>query len=121
MKYSRGYIVGLLAQVGIQVGLLAPEYHCKTVDGDTLTSSQFKNTVVLIANVSGCTTSSFKHFKELVKTYGSNLKIIGLNTNVNKDLGDNMVDVNDIYNQDILTNFRKYYGTFDCFLINEEG
>ncbi len=108
-------------QLGVQVGLISPEYRFRTVTGDTLTSAVFKNKKVLIVNVSGCTPSSYEIYKELNKAAEGKLTILGINSGVVKGLSGMMVDVTDSYNEFIYNKFRNAYSSYDCFLISEEG
>jgi hypothetical protein len=108
-------------QVGVQVGLISPDFRFKTVTGDTLTSVVFKNKKVLIVNVSGCTPSSYEIYKELNKAAEGKLTILGINSGVVKGLSGMMVDVTDSYNEFLYNQFRNAYSSYDCFLISEEG
>lgn len=108
-------------QVGIQVGLLAPEYHFKTVNGDTLTSAKFKNKKVLIANVSGCTPRSYDIYQELVRTKQDHLIVIGVDSGLKRSLGGIMVNAEERYNEEFYKIFRNAYSSYDTYLIGEDG
>jgi hypothetical protein len=108
-------------RVGAQVGLLVPNFQFKTVIGDTLTSTKFKNKFILIANVTSCGPESFTQYEEILKSGGKELTIIGLNYGIKKGLNGMMVDVTDYFNEGIYKNFRNSLSSYDCYLINKEG
>ena len=108
-------------QVGTQVGLLAPDYSFVTLSGDTLSSSTLKNKRVLFANISGCTSTSYQMYKDMVKATGDRLFIVGIELKVNKELGGNLVDVTNPFNKGFYDTFRKAYSTYDCYLIGPDG
>lgn len=108
-------------KVGIQVGAFAPSFNFVSTVGDTISSSEYKNYNLLIANISGCTPSSFDVFEEIQNATNSKLKLIGINSGVEKDLEGILVDVEDEFNNDLYINYRNAYSSYDCYLVNKEG
>lgn len=109
------------SKVGTQVGMIAPEFCFKSINGDTINSTSFKNKTFLIANISGCTLKSYDEYKSILKASNSELMTIGIECGIKEDIGGIMLDVNDKYNSDMYNKYRNAYSSYDCFLINAEG
>jgi hypothetical protein len=109
-------------KVGIQVGAIAPSFNFISTDGDTIYSNtHYKNINLLIANVSGCTPRSFEVFNEIQSELVSNLRLIGINSGVKKDLKGVVLDVENEFNNQVYKSYRNAYSSYDCYLINKEG
>lgn len=108
--------------IAAQYKMIAPYFKCVSTNGDTIESSKLNdNTPVLIANVSGCTPSSYTTFNELFKTCSSSLNIISVNFGDNDDLAGIKINVEDAYNEDFYNNYRTEWSVFDCYLIAPNG
>lgn len=109
------------SKIGTQVGMMAPEFKFKSYAGDTLSKSDFKNEMFLIANISACTRSSFNEYENLLTTMKGKLKIIGINYGISETLGGIMVDIEDNYNLEFYNNYRNAYSSYECLLIDKGG
>jgi hypothetical protein len=110
------------SKVGIQVGAIAPSFKFISIDGDTIYSSrQYKNTNLLIANVSICTSRSFDVFNEIQSEIVDELRLIGINYGRDKELKGIILDVENEFNTEVYKNFRNAYSSYDCYLINKDG
>lgn len=108
------------SKFGIQVGMLAPGFKCKTIDGDTIDSNSLKAKSILIANVSGCSPKSYEKYKQLIENSGD-IYVIGVESGLKNNLGGILIDVEDKYNKDFYDKYRRYYSSYDCFVIDPEG
>jgi hypothetical protein len=108
-------------KIGVQVGTIAPSFKFISTDGDTVYSSSLNNSDLLIANVSGCTPSSFEIFNKIQNSTFNKLKLIGINSGVCKDLKGPVINVEDHFNNEVYNIFRNAYSSYDCFLINMDG
>jgi peroxiredoxin len=108
-------------KVGIQVGMLAPEVKFKSIKGELKSSSDFRDKPLLMANYSGCTHESYEKYKQLLKSHGQEMNIIGIESGIKTDLGGILIDVEDKYNLDIYNKYRQAYSSYTCYLISTEG
>ncbi|AOW10029.1 hypothetical protein EM308_11190 [Flavobacterium gilvum] len=117
------------SKVGTQVGFIAPTFNCRTIDNDSILSSNYKRKYMLLANVSPCWSekSSYEYFKELSEAYGSQISILGIDNSPNileqniKNLKLNGPFVIADNNPTIKNSYRKDFCSRTCFLINPEG
>ena len=108
--------------VGTQVGMLAPDFKCLSIQGDTLKMNDLiKGKPLLLANYSGCTSRSYNIFKKLNSECEESFQIIGLEHGINKIMDGTHVDIKLEYNKDIYEKYRKAYSSYDCYLIGTGG
>jgi hypothetical protein len=108
-------------KVGIQVGMLAPEFKFKSIKGELKNSADFRDKPLLLANISGCTPSSYEKYQQLLKSHGLEMNIIGIGSGIESDLGGTMIDVEDKYNLDFYNKYRQAYSNYNCYQISTEG
>lgn len=62
-------------EVGIQVGMIAPDFECKTVAGDSVKSSMLHDRIIVIANSCGCGGDrlSTEAYYEMRKEYANDI------------------------------------------------
>ncbi len=106
-------------KVGVQVGIQAPQFSFKNLNGDTIESSKFQGGYLLIANVSGCSPSSYTEYSNLLEST-KDLGIIGLEYE-NSSGPQSLIDVAEDENQDLYKLFRNAYSSYDCYIIDKEG
>lgn len=109
------------SMIGIQVGLKAPDFEFVSVAGDTVSSEDFKNKKILIANISGCTSSSYGKYREVEERFRDEMIIIGLESHIPKDLGGILMDTEVEFNEDMYNKYRNAYSSYNCYLIGEDG
>ncbi|NJK96136.1 MAG: redoxin domain-containing protein [Bacteroidales bacterium] len=116
------------SKIGTQVGMIAPDFNCKTIDGDSLTLNQYTGKYVLLINVTACWSkvSSYECFRDLTASYKGKFDIIGLD-NSPVTLKNNIKSLNlqgkfiIVDENKMLKKYRPMYCSRTCFLINPEG
>lgn len=117
------------AKTGTQMGMIAPDFSCISIDGDTLSLSDFKGKYLLIMNVTGCWSriSSYQHYKDLTEACDGNLEFMGIDNSL-KSLQDSIKDLNlprkfviAEDNRMIQNAYRPAYSSRVCFLVNPDG
>ena len=113
---------------GTQIGMLAPDFNCTSMSGDSINVSSYKGRFLLLANVSACYSakSSYQCYKEITETYREKFEILCLDkspvflSNNIKELGltGKFIDVNK--NKSIEA-YRPEFCSRTCFLINPDG
>ncbi|MFB6341924.1 peroxiredoxin family protein [Saccharicrinis sp. FJH62] len=114
---------------GTQKGMLAADFKVNTMEGELVSSENFKGRYLLLINVSACWSqvSSYQCYKDLTETYKDKFDYLGidyspvtLRQNI-KDLklsGQFIIAEN---NSMIQKTYRPEYCSRTCFLINPEG
>jgi peroxiredoxin len=116
-------------KIGTQVGFLAPDFDCRTIEGDSISLKDYKGKFLLLINVSACWSeiSSYKCFLDLTETYKNRLEYMGID--------DSPIALqNNIKDPGVASKFviapdnpmiRKWYRpdvcSRTCFLINPDG
>jgi len=122
-----GSLVGLIkeddfdSQIGLQPGMIAPNFKATTVNGNPIKLNDFLDKPVLVANISGCAPETYQDFETILKETKGNLNIIGLEYGIDNDLGGTMIDVEDGLNNDIYKKYRNAFSSYNCYLINTDG
>ncbi len=116
-------------KIGTQVGFIAPDFSCRTMENRAISLKDYKGKYLLLANVTAqrSPVMSYEYYKELTKTYGSKVEILCIDDSPD-DLEKNIVkfDLTGKFmiaegNQSIKKNYRKDTSSRTCFLINPEG
>lgn len=109
--------------IGTQVGMIAPEFTCKTVRGDSINSSNLKGKAMVIVNSCGCGGDllSTQAYYDICEKYGNETHIFRLDSRINKDLEGLQIDTEEESNKDIYKKYRNAYCSRTCYLINREG
>lgn len=105
-------------KIGTQVGLLAPSFECKTINGEIISNKDLNNKTILIANFSGCSPISYDMYKELYKTYRDKIYILGVESGINKNIGGKLIDVEMSFNKEFYNQYRQVYSSYICYLID---
>ena len=117
------------SQVGTQVGMLAPEYTCISISGDTLSSKIYEGEYLLLVNLTACwsTVSSYNHYKDLTEKYKDIINLIGIDNSPNI-LKKKMEELNLLGkfiiaedNKELQESYRPDYSSRTCFLISPDG
>ena len=108
------------SRVGVQIGMNAPEFAFTTNAGDSMSSSNFQDKNILIANVSGCTRRSYQMYEDILKNTRKDLIVIGVDSGKNPALRGNILDVEKEENQEVYDLFRNAYSSYDCYLIDRQ-
>jgi peroxiredoxin len=115
-------------KIGTQVGMIAPDFNCKSIEGDSIRFKDYKGKYLLLINVSACYSkeSSYTCYKDLTEAYRGKLEFLGidkspvfLNNSIKElKLTGNFVDANE---NKMIQAYRPEFCSRTCFLINPEG
>jgi hypothetical protein len=116
------------SKIGTQTGMLAPEFNCKTIEGDSIRFKDYKGKLLLLVNVLACWSpeSSYICYKYLTEAYRDKLEILCLdkspvilsnNIKKLKFLG-KFIDANE---NKMIQAYRPEYCSRTCFLFNPDG
>ncbi len=114
--------------VGTQVGMLAPDFNCHSIDGDFISLKDYKGKYFLLINVSACYSekSSYECYKELTETYNGKFDFLGID-NSPVTLRNNIRTLNlsgkfAIVDENVMLKaYRPEFCSRTCYLINPEG
>ena len=115
-------------KIGTQVGMIAPDFNCKTIEGDSVRFKDFKGKYLLLINVSVCYSkeSSYKCYKDLTEAYRGKLEFLGIDKspvflrNNIKELKLTGKFINGNENK-MIQAYRPEFCSRTCFLINPDG
>jgi hypothetical protein len=107
-------------EVGTQVGMIAPDFTCISVAGDTINSSTLHDRIMIIANSCGCGGDrlSTKAFYDIKKEYSDNIHILRLDSKIDKKAKGLQIDMEEKFNSDIYYKFRSAYCTRICYVVD---
>lgn len=114
---------GFDKKIGTQVGMIAPEFICKTVSGDTVKSSILHDKIIIVANSCGCggDKTSTEAYYEILREYGDIVHTLRLDSHIDEDLEGLQIDMDDEFNRDIYNKYRNAYCSRICYVIDEEN
>lgn len=106
-------------KTGTQVGMIAPEFFCKTVSGDTINSSTLHDKRIIIANSCGCGGDSLstKAYYDILEEFSRDSYVFRLDSKIKKDNKGFQIDVNESFNIDIYRKYRNEYCSRICYVI----
>ena len=117
-------------KIGVQVGMLAPEFNCKSISGESIRLRDYRGKYLLIVNVSTCWSeeSSYKCYRDIAESYKNKLEFLVLD-NSQGVLRNNIkilrlegkfivAEENDTSR---LKAYRPVFCSRTCFLINPDG
>jgi peroxiredoxin len=116
-------------KIGTQVGFIAPDFNCHSIQGDSISLKDYKGKYLLLINVSACWSeiSSYKCFMDLTETFKNKFEFIGIDDspialrNNIKDLKISSRFVIAADNPMIRNKYRPEVCSRTCFLINPNG
>jgi len=110
-------------KTGTQVGMIAPEFICKTVAGDTIKSSDLHERVIIIANSCGCggDTMSTQAYYDIRREYSTDFHVIRLDSRIEQGSDGLQIDVSDNFNKDIYQKLRNEYCSRTCYVIDKNN
>ncbi|MGZ2369322.1 peroxiredoxin family protein [Ancylomarina sp. YFZ004] len=117
-------------KVGTQVGMLAPEFTCKTLDNQSRSLKNYKGSYLLLANLSSCWgyAESYTHYKAIGEQYASQLRRIGIDYE-DRNLIQKIKELK-LKGEFVIAEankgsfqeaFRPGYSSRNCFLIDPDG
>ena len=109
--------------VGIQVGMIAPEFTCLSVAGDTIHSTSLHDKILIIANSCGCggDKHSTEAYYEILDEFGEKIHIVRLDSKIDKSLEGNHVDMENDFNKDIYNKYRDAYCSRICYVVDKNN
>jgi hypothetical protein len=109
--------------IGTQVGVIAPDFVCKTVSGDTIESSSLHDRIMIIANSCGCGGDSLstQAYYDIMQEYGSIVYLLRLDSKIDKGLDGLQIDMAEKFNKDIYIKFRNEYCSRLCYVIDKNN
>ncbi|MBK7625997.1 MAG: redoxin domain-containing protein [Bacteroidales bacterium] len=116
-------------KIGTQVGFIAPDFNCHSIDGDSIALNDYRGKYLLLINVSACWSeiSSYKCFMDLTETFKNKFEFIGIDDspialrNNIKDLEISGRFVIAADNPMIRNTYRPDICSRTCFLIGPDG
>lgn len=116
-------------KIGTQVGFIAPDFNCHSIQGDSISLKDYKGKYLLLINVSACWSeiSSYKCFMDLTETFKNKFEFIGIDDspialrNNIKDLKISSRFVIAADNPMIRNKYRPEFCSRTCFLIGPDG
>jgi len=110
------------SKVGIQVGLLAPEFSCITEKGDTLHSKNLKDKGIMVVNMCGCSGNNgvFKAYEDMLVEYGASYHILGVDSHFGPRTTGTLINSEHPFNEEFALNYRQAYCSFFTYVINKE-
>lgn len=109
-------------KIGIQVGMLAPEFTFKSTAGDTVNTSLLHDKPLIIANscVCGGDTKSSQAYFEMRETYKEDAYVLRLDSDFSENPRDEWtINTEDEYNKDCYNRFRQEYCSRICYVIGQ--
>lgn len=110
------------SQVGIQVGMLAPEFQCVTENGDTLHSRDLKGKGIIVVNMCGCSGNNgvFKAYEDILTKYGESHHVLGVDSNFGPHTTGTLINSENPFNGKFSVNYRQAYCSYTTYIINKE-
>jgi len=109
-------------QIGIQMGLLAPDFKIKTIKGESISKGDLKDKPLMIVNLSGCSgPETYKQYISFFDKFKDTFHIVALDSRISNKLPGILVDTEDPVNQDFYKKYRDAYSSYDCFQIGLDG
>jgi hypothetical protein len=115
---------------GTQIGVIAPSFVCQTIDGNTISSDEYKGKSYLLVNVSGCGLPplSYEFYRDLANLYGSQIDMIVIDKSAGAlkeiqswNLSDKFVNADIPANDEFEKIYRPDYCSWTCFLVGADG
>lgn len=111
------------SKVGIQVGMLAPEFDYVSIEGDTSSSENLHDRPIILANTCGCggdkaSPAAYYNIKDI---YGDKLYALRLDSAIEPEIEGVHIDTDDAFNKDIYSKYRQQYCSRVAYLIGENN
>lgn len=108
-------------KVGIQVGMLAPDFIFKSTFGDTVNTALLHDKPLIIANSCACggDTESPQAINDINETYQKEVHILRLDSFSKSPSNEWSINMEDEFNKDSYDKFRRTYCSRLCFVIGK--
>ena len=108
-------------KIGIQLGMLAPEFTFKSTSGNTMSTSLLHDKPLIIANSCGCggDTQSAQAYNEIREAYKEGAYVLRLDSFSEKPSDEWTINIEDEYNKDSYDKFRQAYCSRICYVIGQ--
>ena len=110
-------------ETGTQVGMIAPDFECLSVAGDTVRSSTLNDRIMVIANSCGCGGDQYstEACYDILKEFGDKIHILHLDSKIDKGLEGFHIDMEEKFNSDIYYKYRNTYCSRICYVIDKNN
>ncbi|MGS2738686.1 hypothetical protein [Sinomicrobium sp. M5D2P17] len=110
-------------EIGIQVGMIAPEFTGISVTKDTIRSSDLHDKITVIANSCGCggDTLSTQAYYEIKKAYGDRIHVLRLDSGIKSGKEGIQIDMEEKFNKGMYTKYRFMYCSRMCYVIDKNN
>lgn len=116
-------------KIGTQVGFIAPDFNCHSIQGDSISLKDYKGKYLLLINVSACWSevSSYKCFMDLTETFKNKFEFIGIDDSpiaLRNNIKDFKISSRFVIASDnpmIRNKYRPEFCSRTCFLIDPDG
>lgn len=116
-------------KVGKQVGFLAPDFNCVSIEGDSISLTDYADEFVLIVNITACWSEpmSYVHYKALSDKYLASLNMLAIDASAGplqvniEELGLEGTFVLSPENRGISEHYREDFCSRVCFLVDPSG
>jgi len=116
------------SKIGTQVGMIAPDFNFRSMDGDSISSKNYKGKYLLLINVSACWSkvSSYQCYKEVAEMCKGKFEYLCIDNSPNflkQNIKDLQLSGKFVIAEDnkMILPFRPGFCSRTCFLINPEG
>lgn len=108
-------------KIGTQVGMIAPDFECISVNGKIINSAQLNDKVTIIANSCGCGGDklSTKAFFEMEEAYGNKTYILRLDSRIEEGLDGIHIDMENEFNKNMYDKYRQVYCSRIAYVIGK--
>lgn len=108
-------------QVGIQKGMIAPAFACKTIDGMLINSKKIGNEPLLITNLTACGEGTLKEYNAILEASLGTFNVLAMEPDPKGDREGFIVNTEDDFNRAFHETYRKDYSSRICYLIDENN
>lgn len=111
------------SEIGIQLGMIAPEFTGISVAKDTIRSSNLHDKPIVMVNSCACggDRRSVQAYDEIKKTYGDRIHVLRLDSGIKPGEEGMQIDMEEEFNKDIYRKYRFMYCSRMCYVIGEDN
>ncbi|MDN5217493.1 hypothetical protein QQ020_35805 [Fulvivirgaceae bacterium BMA12] len=108
-------------KIGTQLGMIAPDFECISVNGKIINSAQLNDKITIVANSCGCGGDklSTKAFFDIKEAYGHKIHIVRLDSHIEEGLDGIHVDMQNEFNKDMYNKYRQVYCSRTAYVIGK--
>lgn len=98
-------------RIGTQVGMIAPEFECVLLSGDTISSATLRDKGIIVVNTCGCggDSESIISYNEIADLYGRDFYVLGVDSQFDSDQEGLLINTDNPFNKDFYNKYRMMY------------